>query len=355
MTQSWAEVPGAEVLDWSAQVRAGGAPLWQLPYWRAFLERPGLSVRYFAERDGDKLTGWAAVMQWGPRAYRVAMVQDGPVNLLDPDRPLSGASVRALCRTLRAHGYVFVRFLTSARTLPSVTGLPGATGGDLFPFFSRDVTELAVRLRGEPDTLAGFQRHTRTHIKRADRKGYRIVSGGAELLGPVHRMIRTTALRKGFRVPTEEVLGGLVAAGGVRLYLAETPDGQPVSGIAVGTDRDTWHYLFGGVDPDRVAGVSPTPLLHWTAMRDAIAGGAHAYNLGAAAPASIAAFKEQFGPVRTPPPESVTVTLRPAAAALWRYGALPVLTRLWPSAQRVRHRLWRRHQSTPTTIAARTA
>ena len=38
-----------------------------------------------------------------------------------------------------------------------------------------------------------------------------------------------TALRKGFRVPSQETLAGLLHAGadvdGVRLYLAETPDG----------------------------------------------------------------------------------------------------------------------------------
>jgi hypothetical protein len=165
-----------------------------------------------------------------------------------------------------------------------------------------------------------------------------------------------TALRKDFRVPSQETLGALVAAGadvgGVRLYLALTPDGEPVSGIAVGADRFTWHYLFGGVDPDRTLGVSPTPLLHWTAMRDAIACGAVGYNLGAGAPASIAAFKEQFSPIRKPPPESVSVALRPAAVAAWRWGALPVLTTLWPMAQRLRKRLWRRNQTPTSTTAA---
>ena len=361
MTRTWSEVPAADVLTWNRRVRDGGAPLWQLPFWRAFVDRPGLAAHYFAEvDDAGTPSAWACVMEWGLGPYRVALVQDGPVNLLDPEAPVPAGSVEELCATLRRHGYVFVRFLTAAETLPSAAALSGAVPGDLFPFFSRDVTELSVRLTDEEQTLAGFQRHARQHIRRADRKGYRIRSGGAELLEPVHRIIRMTALRKGFRVPSEDTLAGLLDAGadveGVRLYLAETPDGQPVSGIAVGADRFTTHYLFGGVDPERVAGVSPTPLVHWTAMRDAIARGARAYNLGSAAPASIAAFKEQFGPVRVPPPEAVTVALRAAPAAAWRWGALPVLTRLWPSAQRVRHRLWRRNQAaTSTTTAAETA
>jgi hypothetical protein len=359
MTRTWSEVSPADVLTWNRRVRDGGAPLWQLPFWRAFVDRPGLSAHYFAELDdAGALLGWACVMEWGVGPYRVALVQDGPVNLVDPGEPVPAESARGLCAALRRHGYVFVRFLTSSRTLPPAAALAGATAGDLFPFFSRDVTELYVRLVDEDATLAGFQRHARQHIRRAERKGYRIRSGGSDLLEPVHRIIRMTALRKGFRVPSQETLAGLLNAGsdvaGVRLYLAETPDGKPVSGIAVGADRFTWHYLFGGVDPDRTLGVSPTPLLHWTAMRDAIAAGARAYNLGSAAPASIAAFKEQFGPMRVPPPEAVTVALRPAAAAAWRWAALPMLTRLWPSAQRVRHRLWRRHQAT-TPIAADTA
>lgn len=353
LTRTWAEVPPDDVPTWNRRVRDGGAPLWQLPFWRAFVDRPGLAAHYFAEVDGTgALLAWACVMEWGVGPYRVALVQDGPVSMVDPDGPVPDESARGLCATLRRHGYVFVRFLTSARTLPRAAALPDAVPGDLFPFFSRDVTELYVRLPGEEQTLAGFQRHARQHIRRAERKGYRIRSGGADLLEPVHRIIRMTALRKGFRVPSEETLAGLLDAGadvdGVRLYLAETPDGAPVSGIAVGADRFTTHYLFGGVDPDRTAGVSPTPLLHWTAMRDAMARGARAYNLGSAAPASIAAFKEQFGPARVPPPEAVTVALRPAAAAAWRFGALPVLTRLWPSAQRVRRRLWQRNQNTTT-------
>jgi hypothetical protein len=356
MTITWTEVPSAEVLSWNRRVRDGGAPLWQLPYWRAFVDRPGLRAHYYAAHDAGLLVAWACVMEWGLGPYRVALVQDGPVNLIDPDQPVPAETARGLCATLRADGFVFVRFLTAARTLPSAAALPGAVAGDLFPFFSRDVAELTVRLTDEDQTLARFQRHARQHIRRAGRKGYVIRSGGPELLEPVYRIIQRTALRKGFRVPSQETLGALLEAGagvdGVRLYLAETPDGQPVSGIATGADRFTWHYLFGGVDPDKTLGVSPTPLLHWTAMRDAIARGARAYNLGSAAPASIAAFKEQFGPMRVPPPESVTVALRPAAAAAWRWAALPVLTRLWPSAQKVRRRLWRRNQTSTTTVTA---
>jgi hypothetical protein len=359
MTPTWTEVPPGDVLAWNKRVRDGGASLWQLPFWRAFVDRPGLAAHYFAELDdAGALLAWACVMEWGPSPYRVALVQDGPVSMVDPDQPVPSGSARALCATLRRHGYVLVRFLAAARTLPSAAALPDAVPGDLFPFFSRDVTELYVPLTDEEGTLAGFQRHARQHIRRADRKGYRIRSGGTELVEPVYRIIRMTALRKGFRVPSQETLAALLDAGseigGLHLYLAESPDGRPVSAIAIGADRFTSHYLFGGVDPARTAGVSPTPMLHWTAMRDAIGRGARAYNLGAAAPASIAAFKEQFCPVRVPPPEAVTVALRPAAAAAWRWGALPVLTRLWPSAQRVRRRLWRRNQTT-TRITADTA
>jgi Acetyltransferase (GNAT) domain len=359
MTRVWSEVPSADVMAYNERVRDAGAPLWQLPFWRAFLERPGLQVRYFAERDtGGGLLAWACVLQWGPRAYRVALVQDGPVNLVDHGGPVPVDSARGLYTALRAQGYKFVRFCTSPQTLPPAAGPAGAIPGDLFPFFSRDVTELHVRLTGVDETLAGFQRHARQHIRRAERRGYRVRSDGDDLLDQVHRIIQMTALRKGFRVPSRETLAGLQAAGsasgGIRLYLAEDPDGQPVSAIVIGADRSTWHYLFGGVDPDRTAGVSPTPLLHWTAMCDAMAAGAGTYNLGADAPASIAAFKEQFRPIRTPRPETVSVTLRPAATAVWRWAALPVLTRLWPSAQRVRHRLWRRNENT-TRVAARTA
>lgn len=350
MAGTWSEVAPTEVMAWNERVLDAGAPLWQLPFWRAFLERPGLQVRYFAERDaGGGLLAWACVLQWGPRAYRMALIQDGPVNLVDPGEAVPAESARGLYAALRAEGYVFVRLCTAARTMPPANRSAGAVADDLFPFFSRDVAELHVRLTSTEQTLAGFQRHARQHIRRAERRGYRVRSGGAELLEPVHRIIRMTALRKGFRVPSRETLAELLSAGsatgGIRLYLAEDPQGQPTSAIVVGADRSAWHYLFGGVDPTWTAGVSPTPLLHWTAMCDALVAGAEIYNLGAGAPASIAAFKEQFGPVRTPAPAAMTVALRPAATAVWRWAALPVLAGLWPSAQRLRHLLWRRNQA----------
>ena len=113
MTRTWAEVPPDDVLTWNRRVRDGGAPLWQLPFWRAFVDRPGLAAHYFAEVDDTgALLAWACVMEWGVGPYRVALVQDGPVSMLDPDGPVPDESARGLCATLRRHGYVFVRFLT---------------------------------------------------------------------------------------------------------------------------------------------------------------------------------------------------------------------------------------------------
>jgi hypothetical protein len=345
-------------MAWNRQVLDAGAPLWQLPFWRAFLQRPQLHVRYFVERDDGQLRSWVCVMEWGAPGYRVALVQDGPVDAVHPDRPVSDASVQALCAMLRSRGYVFVRFSHAARKLSSVSSLPAAVTGDLFPFFCRDVSELHVRLTDEETTLGGFQKHARYLIRRAGRRGYQVRSGNTEdLVDPVHQVILKTAARKGFRVPSRATLVALLreasAVEGVRLYLAQRADGEPVSAIVVGVDRSTWHYLFGGVDTERTGGVSPTTLLHWTAMCDAIRAGATVYNLGSASPPSIAQFKQSFCPVQVPPPVAVTVPLRPVATAAWRWGALPVLQRLWPSAQQARNRLWQRqHTGEPVTAGS---
>ena len=104
MTRTWSEVPAADVLTWNRRVRDGGAHLWQLPFWRAFVDRPGLAAHYFAEVDDPGTpSAWACVMEWGLGPYRVALVQDGPVNLLDPEVPVPADSVEELCATLRRH------------------------------------------------------------------------------------------------------------------------------------------------------------------------------------------------------------------------------------------------------------
>lgn len=350
MTQSWSEVRPADVAAWNQRVRDAGAPLWQLPFWKAYLERPGLGVRYFVEHVGHEARAWACVMEWGPPGYRLALVQDGPVDLADPRQAVSKNSVRSLCAVLRSAGFVFVRFSNTAPKLSPVSTLPSSVPRDFFPFFCRDVSDLHVPLADEERTLAGFQKHARYLIRRAGRRGYTVRSSdGDDLLDPVHQVILKTAVRKGFRVPSRATLAALLhegsPIGGVRLYLAEGPAGDPVSAIVIGADHSTWHYLFGGVDTDRTGSVSPTTLLHWTAMRDAISTGATTYNLGSATPPSIAQFKQRFSPVTMPPPVAVTVPLRPAATAAWQWAALPMMQRLWPSAQRARYRLWQRHHS----------
>jgi GNAT acetyltransferase-like protein len=355
---AWRQLRPAEVDAWNRPAHAAGAHLWQLPFWRGFLDRRGLRAQYFVDDRGGEATAWACVMRSGPPGYRFALVQDGPVSLSDPAGPVPEESVRRLCATLRSLGYVFVRFSNSAQQLTTVSAQPGAVGADFFPFFCRDASELHVTLADdEQKTLASFQWRARNAIKKATKAGYQVHSGRSdELLEQAHDLVLKTAVRKGFRVPSRETLEALyresAAVDGVRFYVARRGDEDPVGAVVVGTDRSTWHYLFGGVDADRVSGeASPITLLHWTAMRDATREHAGFYNLGASMPVSIGQFKQRFRPVETAPPAAVTVPLRPVAVAAWRSVALPTFQTLWPAVQRARYRLWRRHQPSGSEAA----
>jgi GNAT acetyltransferase-like protein len=345
-TAGWTEVPPIDLPAWNRPLYEAGVPLWQLPYWQAFLERRGVRTCYLVHREQGVPRAWACVPYSGGPGFRLGHVQDGPVNLDDAARPVPGPMVAELCALCRRRGFVFLRIRNDEHQLSSVRALPQATAGDLFPFFRRaGGPELAVPLvEDENEMLRGFDWRARNAIKRAERAGFEVLHGDSdELLDQAYDLLVTVARRKGFGIPPRprlaETLRRAEDVDGARLYVARRPDGVPVAGIFVAGDRWTSHYICGATDPDRLTGsVSPAALVHWTAMRHAAHRGRTGYNLGELAPPSVGQFKRRFRPVEVPPSPAVTVGLRPVAVATWRHGALPTLRRAWPAIQRARFR-----------------
>jgi hypothetical protein len=350
----WKELRPDETAAWAVRVYEAGAPLWQLPFWTAFLNRSGVRTaartppmrrfRYLVEEERGRPRAWVCVMEVGVPGYRVALVQDGPVGLA---APVDAGTLEGLCAALRERGYVFVRFSNAADDLATVSSLRATAHGDLLPYFQKAGWELHVPLSADPDdTLAGFTQRTRYAIRRAARESYKVMCTTTEAgLDEVYQMLAETAARKGFRAPpSPSILAALVReadpVGGIRIYQARRPDESLASTIVIATERSTWHYVWGGVDAENLRGWgSPTPLLHWAAMCDATSRGASWYNLGARTPASVEQFKRGFRPTDVAPQDTVSVALRPLATLAWRQVALPALQTLWPSVRGLRHRL----------------
>jgi hypothetical protein len=352
MVSMWSEVPSGDLAKWNQHLLAAGAPLWQLPFWKACIDRPGVRARYFLQGSPGRATAWACVVDCGLPGVQVGLVQDGPVNLAEPGRLVDTESLAALCAMCRSHGQLFVRFSHSEPSLATVGALPGAVARDFFPYFVRTRGwDLHVPLAGDEDELLErFQWRARNAIKRATKTGYEVISGTSDdVLRQAHRLFLGVAERKQFRMWSYPKLAAMVRESavidGARVYLARQPGSEPVSAILVVNDGVASHYLFGGVDPVGASGeVSPTTLLHWRAMQDAIHRGLSVYNLGSRAPASVGQFKQRFRPVEVPPPSSVTVVLRPLACAGWQNSVLPVSQQLWPTIARARLWLWQRQR-----------
>jgi hypothetical protein len=359
MDESWREVSPEELPAWNERLFRLGAPLWQMPYWRGFLERPGLRATYLVQQDHGEPRAWACVLDAGLPGFRLGQVQDGPVNLTDPAAPVPADAVTELCSVCRARGFVFLRFTNSDELLLSARRMPLAVAGDLFPFFRRTCSpELHVPLTtDDEEMLRHFQWRARNSIKRAVRAGYEVVDGtDDELLEQAHELIVTLAHRRRFRAPPKARLAEMLRqggpVGGARVYVARRPDGVPVTAIVNAADRSTSNYLFGATEPARLDGqVSPATLVHWTAMRHAAQCGMRSYNLGDPGPPSVGRFKERFQPIEVPVPPAVTVGLRPVAFAGWRHALLPLFVELWPAVQRARFELWSRRNTGRTRYA----
>src|SRR3954447_13547496 len=65
VTAEWKELPPNEVMVWNKRVYDAGGRLWQLPFWRTFLDRSGLRTRYFVEEERGEIRTWVCVMEVG--------------------------------------------------------------------------------------------------------------------------------------------------------------------------------------------------------------------------------------------------------------------------------------------------
>ena len=241
----------------------------------------------------------------------------------------------------RDKGYICLRFTGDPELLKQwLEDCPGAHAGDPFPFY-RDVPESLLVEQSHTDEalLMRFQPVARRNLRRAAEEGYEIrIDETSQALAGLWPLFEGLAQRKGFtyrpRLSFEALMDQSRPFGASRLYSAWIAD-RPVQAILVVRDRDCAHYVIGALDMASIGDrESPSVLLHWRAMRDFAAQQVRYYDLGTRS-GEVHRFKLKFRPVERVYASPVTVVLRPAAFAVWRWVAVATLRRLWPRLKRV--------------------
>lgn len=149
--------------------------------------------------------------------------------------------------------------------------------------------------------LQSFSRDTRRGIRDAENAGITVTLQGLEGARDIYAAYKTRRNEQGDSYPVSwEYIRDLVATLGdcVRVYVAETPDGEFISGVTVVYSNDEGYFLQGGTRADH-QDVSANALLHWRIVEDILTDPALAsierYDLGNANIASLAHYKSKYG------------------------------------------------------------
>ncbi|MFE2059395.1 lipid II:glycine glycyltransferase FemX [Streptomyces sp. NPDC059446] len=281
--------------------------------WRAQL------LGWGPDPESGRLTGAALVLLRplpGTRKY-FAYLPEGPV--VDWADPGIDGWLRPLLRHLRAAGAFAVRIgpspayrRWSANRVKSGTGpgrrLPdvlasqvdplgaavaerlrargwqrcgGEEDGDAQP---RHVFQVPLAGRGPDDLWAGLSQEWRRNIRRAEKSGVEVVTGGAADLPEFYRLLRVTEERDGFRLGRsleyyERQYAALNAEepGRMRLWLARH-DGEVLAAhTMVHVGRRVWYQT--GASAGHRREVRPSNLLQWRMLLGAQALGADVYDM----------------------------------------------------------------------------
>lgn len=208
------------------------------------------------------------------------------------------------------------RFLRSARLRP-LPPRPSWYFGAMEPL-------RAWRIRldgGEAAVFARFEAQTRYDVRRSQRTGVAVRPGTRADLPDFHRLLRATAVRKGFVLRAPEFFERLWRAWDEGLFVAEHA-GAVVGGLWVARcGGGTWAQ-FAAVGPEGRRLLASAGL-HWAAIRWAIARGCRFFDLGGIGYRDdphdgLRAFKKGFGPGDVRFAGEHDLVLRPAAYRAFR-------------------------------------
>lgn len=156
-----------------------------------------------------------------------------------------------------------------------------ATGfGDVQP---RYVFQVDLRGQDEASLLKGMNQLWRRNLKKAEKSGVAVRLAGRDELARFHDVYVETARRDHFTPRPlayfERMWDALSAGDHIRLYLAEIPghDRPAAAAIWVRVGTHSWYSYGASTTADRDA--RPSNAMQWRMMLDALAAGAHTYDL----------------------------------------------------------------------------
>ena len=333
---TWHSVPPENLAEWNDKLALTDASFRQYPFWGEASRHVNFHPLYAVCRKGEETYAFVCVLTVRMLSMRIGLVEKGPV-CLEANEGIDPRALEALRGWAEHLGLTFLRFICQP-DLGEMLVTAGAVKKDFFPLYGGvSLCEMRVKLQeDESAMLAGFQSTTRRQIKTAKAAGYSFrKSSRAKDLLDYWRLVEIMASRKGlaFARPVEawmEVLNAGGPLGKASLYIADYHE-TPVQMILVVRDAETAEYLIGALDVKFVEDKpSPSCLLHWTAMRDALTCGCKHYDLGHPA-GPVVQFKRRFRPEERWSLGTYTLPCKTLSCHLWSKGVLQVMLPLWPT------------------------
>ncbi len=326
MTITVSTISTAEHLAHLRAVTAAGgsASFLQTPAWAAV--KPEWTAESIGWRDGDELVGVALVLyRQLPKVRRyLAYLPEGPV--LDWEAADLAAYLEPMAAHLKGKGAFGVRIgppvvtrrWTAAQVkdgiaddaVTSLTELPPTTRDPVGAGVVSQLRELGWRAqsvaggfaagqpqfnfwvpladadgtpRSEDDVLKGMNQLWRRNIKKAAKLGVEVTQGGREDLAAFHALYAHTAERDHFtprRLSYFETMWDALRAEDedrIRLYLAHHEGDLVASTIWIRVGTHAW-YSYGASSTEKRE-VRGSNAVQWQMVRDAMASGAHVYDL----------------------------------------------------------------------------
>jgi lipid II:glycine glycyltransferase (peptidoglycan interpeptide bridge formation enzyme) len=170
-------------------------------------------------------------------------------------------------------------------------------------FYGSTAQSIRIELAGRTpaDVLAGMNQQWRRGIRKAEKAGVVVETGGYDDLADFYRVYRDTAERDGFPPQTfayfQRVWSALADESGerIRLYLGRH-GGEVLAAMLVVRVGGLAGYAYGGSATHRRE-VYPSNAVHWRILQDLLADGAEVYDLRGMGPA-LDPDDQRFGLVR---------------------------------------------------------
>jgi hypothetical protein len=346
----WRRIPAEQVDGWNERLLSTAAAHLQFPYWNEPYRRLGFSTTYVECTLHGRSYAFAALLCVGVPGFRIGLIDQGPINLADGG-PVDSEALQSLRKWACRHGFVFLRFThLDADVLDRIASVKDARRMNAFPFYGSKYAGMFVALKeDEEELLASFQRIARRNIRDARAVGYDIrVSDSADDFAKTWPLFESLTRRKGveFFRPLRgwvELVQRASEHDCVRLYTAHL-HGKTVEAIVIARGGQCVEYILGAYEPDAAQDeTSPSCLLHWMAMRQAVTWGCKWYDLGPKSGPVIYQFKRKFRPEERDAPPPVTLVTNRFTFLLWSGLFLRVVRPFWPRIRALLARLLGAH------------